>query len=421
MSRVSPVDDPVAPRPDHGFDRWLLPVALAVVLTVPAAASPLPRLTLPAAIAYALAHQPDYLAVQVQVRQAEARVTQAAAFPNPQAQAAADTSQSQYTVQLQQSFEVQGEKGLRVDMARQDVNVAEFGVQLAAQGLMVAVSHAYNRILAAEEALTVTQGSLQWQRTLFALTEARITAGELAPFERLRAQVQVAQAERDDLAAQSEVIAAKQALNVLIGRTITEPVQCESSSIPTTTTMGDVDRLVDKALDVRPEMKQAALTLARAAQNQRLLAAKIFPGMNTGLGYSNTSAVSGVNAMVQATVPVWYRQQGELAEGTLEQERLRTVRESLANGIRLQVHDSWRHLQMAGKQIDLYKAKLLPSAQRLIDQTLERFRLGDASGQELVEVRKTYKETQASFVQAVLDYRNAKSDLALACGSKEDL
>ena len=59
-------------------------------------------------------------------------------------------------------------------------------------------------------------------------------------------------------------------------------------------------------------------------------------------------------------------------------------------------------------------------ASQMIDLTLQRYRVGDARGQEISEVRKTYRETQAAYVQAVLSYRDARAELVEAIGAEGD-
>jgi cobalt-zinc-cadmium efflux system outer membrane protein len=380
---------------------------------------------LPDAVQYALSHQPDYIAAREDVVAAKARITQALARPNPQLTLTGqtlnpvDTGNTYFALDLQQSFDTSGQIGLKGVIAEQDAKIADLALAIARQALVKSVTEAYNRFLAAEETWRVARDNLTWQQRLLHLTLARIAAGEAAPPEKLRAQVAAALASRDEMAAAAGVAAARQALNVQIGREPTVPLEADDAFLPRVDRQLNPDALIKKAFEQRLEWRQLDINLIKALKGRSLIEKQIFPGFSGSLGASNNGPQPGANVVLAATLPIWYRQEGELAENASNERRLQAAKKGLVNAIRLQVFNAVRRVELAAQQIDIYQSSLLPDAKRLVDQTFERFRLGDVSSLELSEVRKTYRETRGAFVQAVLEYRNAKADLAVAVGSEE--
>lgn len=118
-----------------------------------------------------------------------------------------------------------------------------------------------------------------------------------------------------------------------------------------------------------------------------------------------------------SNVPMWYRSQGELAQSEANQRALTEALRSQKNQIQAQVDDAYRQVVVAENEIRLYQQSLLPDAKRLVDQTLIRYRHGDASGQDVLQVQKAYRDAEGAYNQAYHAYNDALATLEVAAAT----
>jgi cobalt-zinc-cadmium efflux system outer membrane protein len=372
------------------------------------------RLSLPAAIEKALSQNPRLQAAQHQITAAKARETQAEALPNPNVSLMVDEApfpnllDGNYMAGISQPLLLGGQQQARVAVAALDTRLAELDYGILRQETAAKIRDAYARLLLAQESLQQARISEEGGSALLRATEARYQAGEVARVEVLQAQVEASRAQRDVAMAANRQVNARGQLNLLLGQAAQTPIEVEAPGRLEHQALPPMDSLVSQSLTARLEIQRAQLAIQREALQLQVARSSLWTGSEISAAGGAVSGQPGFSATVTVPIPV-YRQQGEIAEA--EADRLRAEAE------RLEVQEAYSEATSALQLIDLFQKTYLPQAEKLADNARRRFLAGEGSGFEVLEARRSQRETQTAHQQALLEHRQAIARLERAVGS----
>lgn len=428
----------------------LLSAALLFV-AVDAAATPTQQFSLAQAIQLAFAHNPDLRLSVLGVDGAAAMLEVASAQPNPTltvqtmginphagigaGSLRAKTVDS--TLRLDQLIERGGKRGFRMDAARALEQAAKADLHDVRRRLRQQVSLAYYDLLSARDRLVITRQSADLFDSTVQAAQKRQRAGDLAPSDVARAQVDALRARNDTLQAQSDVLVMQQSLLLIMGQPIDggaiEPTDSWPVSAPPGAEVG-TEVGVKTGAELAPSLLQradirAAQARLDAALSSRQLAlasrvadvtvgvqAEHFPATaSNGQGSGNSYGIA-----LQIPLFVRYAYGGEIRSAAVAAE----VAQENFNQVRVVARSEQQlasaHLRVAYERMRRDDDELLVVAKKSADAAEFAFAHGALGIMDLLDVRRTYRSAQLDALAAHADYAKSLIDAqAVASESTE--
>jgi outer membrane protein TolC len=407
-----------------------LPVATVVLLTAPALPPPETTevLTLEQCLEAARTQSPLVHASQARHEAATARIATARAWPYPVAGYDSDLQSRIFHFSgalesylgVSQLIEFPGKRGTRGDVAAREADVVLAGGDLVHLSLAFEVKQAFGGLLLAQDRLASVRQNLELTREFVEKTEHMLEVGDVARVEVLRARVEESKAANAERVAATAVQVAHARLAFLLARPPGRPFEIEgrlgSARVPE-----ELDALVQRAMEVRPEIRQIDLALARERLVEKQARLDYLPDLEVGVAQHR---IQGLPSTWQVTfsfpVPLYFWQppRGPIAEARANRRALDREAENLRNTIRLEVQEARTHAVSAQSRIRLFEEEILRPAQEVHDMLLFSYQEGGIGGIELIEARRTLVEAQVDYAEALFEYDLAVAALERAVGEK---
>jgi len=284
-------------------------------------------------------------------------------------------------------------------LARVGSATAELNAAAARQQITLATTELFYGIVQAQGLLRVAQQNKQRADEQFQIAAARVAAGAAPQFDRLRAEVEVANAHQGVIAAETAVATAKSQLKNLLAIDVARPIEIKPPTQPVLLT-ADWYACRELARQRREEIKIAEQQVAAAEQSVRL--ARAARGVNLGAiaAYTRQNA-SGFaqdyswSLGVQASKPI--------LDGGSSRSQQRQADE--------QVKQAHLLLQQTTELValDVWQAVLAL-------EEANRYEAGVGTPVEVTDARTALAAAETNHVNAVYSYRVAEARLARAVG-----
>jgi outer membrane protein TolC len=306
--------------------------------------------------------------------------------------------------------------------------VARARADVAARGLVVTVvQNYYGVVAAARRAVSAQQGLTEAQQFL-EITRQQERGGEVARSDVVKAQIQVAQRERDAQDANLALAKARLALAVLVFADFRDnfAVVDDLQQVPPLPPLEDVKA---RATAASPELTAAQAAINQEAAGVSAARSGYLPSVSFDYFYginANQFAVYdpeghrllGSVAQAQMTVPLWSwgavqskLRQAELRRRQAEADFALTRRQLFAN-----VTTFYAEAQTARAQVDSLRVSLDLAADSL-RLTLLRYRAGEVSVLEVVDAQVTLIQARSAYDDGLVRYRVALAGLQTLTGT----
>jgi len=382
----------------------------------------------------------DLLAARARLAIAEGRLIQAGLRPNPELEAEygsarflAGEAESEFDVGVSQVFETGGKRRKRVAVSRLDLQRTRAEVLALERQFAAEIRSAYARAVAAGNQLDTLERLIVINEELVRVTNERLKEGDVAPLElglvsvetdRLRAQVARTRAELE-----SEIIS----LRALAGFETTEPLRI--APLPERPPRLDLSvvELTDIALRKRPDLEAARLGEELGTARVRLAESQAVPNIAGSVRYTREKRITdfpealGVGPLgqtdnsltfgVAVEIPVFNRNQGEIAAAVGERAAASREREFLEATIRRDVALAYRRYRAAAEALVLYATRILPQSQKNVETVRAAYGLGEFSIFEVLQQQQRLVESETGYNEALRDYYAALAELERALGT----
>jgi len=249
----------------------------------------------------------------------------------------------------------------------------------------------------------------------------RFEAGDVPQLEVLRAGVGTGRAENRVIMARNGLSVSRAKLNTLLAREIHTPLEVtdDFSYLPIEV---DLEKLIDLALERRPDLLGAGLKVARSHSNQSAAVSSIMPDLNIGVFRQRIRGdVDNDNfwhVVLGIDVPIWamFRQRGEIAQASAETARAAAEENALRYQVLLEVKSAFLDLKSTEDQVQLFQNRILREAKRAHKVASMSYQEGKASYLELLEAQRALTETRVEYAQALFNHRSALAALERAVG-----
>jgi outer membrane protein len=283
------------------------------------------------------------------------------------------------------------------------------------------VKRLYFAILQTKSALTATGEAIALYRELGRTLDVRVTQKVALRSDALDVQLRLAQEELASTTWQNTLASQKEQLNQLLGRDVRTAFEPDDVAAITAFDI-NVDAARTHALENRPDVREARLTVAQAELDQRLKKAERIPDVSVAVSYvSNFNidvlptnlATLGVNVKWEPFD--WGRRGRELAakNRTVQQARL-SVRDVEDRTV-LEINSRFRTLTEKRAQLTVARMAQSRVREKLRVKT-NQYQVQAALLPDVLQVRAEVADADDRYQQALLGFWTAKADYDLAVG-----
>jgi outer membrane protein, heavy metal efflux system len=390
------------------------------------------KISLDDAIQMALQHNHSLLAARTTIQQSQAEETTANLRPNPvllgdaqflpifqpnQFSSEYIDNTAQFDLGVSYLFERGRKRQHRLQAAKDTTAVTRSQVADNERSLTFSVASQFVNVELAESTLELAQQDLKSFGNSVEIGEARYKAGDIGENELLKIQLQMLQFQTDVSSAQLARVQGLSDLRQLLGYESVPQDYDVAGTFDYQPMKGNAEDFQAKALQTRPDLRAAQLGVT-AATSQRELQKAISKRDVTGQASYTHIAVSDVSLFGQIQIPVFDRNQGEIARAGFaitqaqEQERL------AAGQVMTDVRDAFESLHTNDQVVNLYRSGYLDQAQKSRDISEYAYRHGAASLLDFLDAERSYRAIQLAYRQALASYLLALEQLRQAVGTR---
>jgi cobalt-zinc-cadmium efflux system outer membrane protein len=396
------------------------PGAVRPVPPPPGEPAPAPptTLTLPQAIALALAANPTLAAARLNLPVAGAQVEVARERPNPDLllEALRETPRQAATLSL--PIETAGKRGRRVAAAEAGRASTEAELARTTAEVRNQVRRAYYGLAAAQARSAEQREVLQLSERVREAASARFEAGAAPRLEVLQAELTAAQASNEAESAGAQLAGARAELNTLLARPADAPLAADDEL--GTGAPPDPEAAVRLAAAASTELALLDRRLAAQEARVRLARAQQVPDPVVQGAVTHDAPPDftwGWRAGITINLPVFHHHQAEVAveERTLAQ--LHAERDGAAARIAGAVAAAAHLAQAQRDQLLRYRNQILPHAAEVEAMAEDSYRSGQTGLPALLQALQATRDLRLRALQSALDFQTALADLERAMGA----
>ena len=244
------------------------------------------------------------------------------------------------------------------------------------------------------------------------LAELRKKALEGSQLDVVQAKVQ--QNEIDLALQQAEVSfdAAWRELAAIAGSPQMTPVALQGE-LPQTEMQMDWQTLASTMVVSSPEYRAAQTRVSQAAANVDRQNVQAIPNLdvNFGSGYDNGTNSGLINLQVGAPIPVFNKNQGNIAAARAEQIRACREVERIENAIKARLAAVSRDYDSSLAAVTKYAGDILPNAEEGLKLAETAYKAGETSFVQVLVARRTYFDTNLQYIASKAQLAQARAQL----------
>jgi cobalt-zinc-cadmium efflux system outer membrane protein len=326
-------------------------------------------------------------------------------------------------VSVQQSIEIAGERGLRIETAERLREVALSQQDEARWQVHGQVHALFLQVLVAQQRAAAVEQVVRFAAELEQIAQRRVDAGDDAPLSMLVAHADLAQARELLIAAQQIERAAHTRLAEVSGWPVGRPLQ-PRGELPPVRLAGALSHLVRLAADHHPSLRTRALSVAQAESRVRLEEREAWPEPTVGLAYAREGEPSDAPDVWLVTLgvpmPLWNRNQGGRARASVALDTARTQQETLGQRLHIQLERAASALDAAAERVRIYGDDIMPAMRRNLDLIREAYDVGEIDIHAVSQTRERVLATQERAIAARAEYYQALVNLEVLVGTELD-
>ncbi len=390
--------------------------------------------TVQQALDQTLLQGPRAAAARAMLGIAKAQIVQAKILPNPAIEFDNGYAELSYRVGVAIPIEPPWKLIFRLNAAKTQLGAAELQMEQALWSLRADIRRAYTELVIAEESATMTQELTQLTRRLLDVASKRFSTGDVAKLDVLKAQLACSQSEMDSDQAKRRILQAREQLNILMGRVEDTELKvprlkevqnhlADNDLLPDLARpLPPLSQFIERAENDRLEIKIVKQEIAAAYAARKLTIGNIIPNGQLAFGYDrqlNYTPEPNLNRMYlmgSFPIPIFDRQQGELArlKATVDQLKLEQIGQQ--NIVKGQVSLAYRKLNNARENIRKFQETLLGQSEHVSELGILSYKLGQTDITAALTAQQTRIQVKNLYLNEVLNYQQSFTDLEQAVG-----
>ena len=319
---------------------------------------------------------------------------------------------------------------IKLQIKQQEMATEISRAQLSATELALVneVKRSYYAILQSQGAAQAAEANIKLYRELDRVTGEYVVQQVVLKTEHMDVQTRVAKAEYDLMSIQNQLLAQKEQLNHLLGRDVRTEFAVSSADETALAVMRETDLVSarERALEHRPEIREARLRFGQAKLDKRIKKSEFIPDVSLTANYATTfsysnfvpRSLSGVGVQVEWEVFDWGRKKREVAE---REKSITEASNSLADvesQVVMEVNTRFRQMQESRQLLKV--AKLAQTQARANVQLITyKYRLDAVLLKDVLQAQTVLANSDYDYQKALLAFWTAKADFEKAIGEEK--
>jgi cobalt-zinc-cadmium efflux system outer membrane protein len=313
-------------------------------------------------------------------------------------------------------------RDLRLQSAQQGTAVGRAQQDDLERNLLFDLRNAFVGVLQAKAVQRLAEDNLDYYDKVLKISRDRYQAGDIAQIDLDRLELQRLQYESDLQAALVNLQTTKiNLLALLDDRRAVDSFDVDGVYEFSEEILA-LDYYRKDALDARPDLRAALLSVQQAETNHELAEANGSTDPTVGAWYTHNSSTNnpfgtdtlGVN--VSFPLRIFDHNQGEKLRTKIDINRSEKLRQSAETQVYSDVDSAHVLLNSNIALLKPYKSKYLQQAVRVRDTVAFAYQHGGASLLDFLSAQSEYRTVQLSYINLVGSYLTAASQLNLAVG-----
>jgi cobalt-zinc-cadmium efflux system outer membrane protein len=339
--------------------------------------------------------------------------------PNPSAsfEVSRDTPHEVFVFAL--PVELGGKRGRRIDLATEELTLADVDVQTELRTVRRELRQAFYSVIAADERIRLADSLVELARRVRDVAQAMFETGAAPRLDVLAADLGVARAETEMDLARGTRMFEQARLNAVLDF----PPQ-QATLVAGSLTEGIADLTYERALTIATASNVDLIALDRqiAVEERRVAVLRAertpTPTFSVSSLFSNPGEFSaGAGAGVSVELPLFSRNQGQIAESLATTAQLRARRESTLRVVENTIAGTVARIDAERRHIEAFERRLVPTATDLQALAEESYRAGRTSVLGLLESQRVLRELRRDALQAALDLQLSIAELEEILGT----
>ena len=404
----------------------LIGVFAALALSAPALGSAQSQpatvtgpLTYDAALDLATSRNLGLLAARRQRAIREAAIRVAGQRPNPDFTFDATRDTPHYAATVGLPIEVGGKRQRRIDLAKEELTLADVDLQVELRLMRKELRQAFYSLVAADERVRLDESVLEIARRVHDAAQARVETGAAPRLEVLQADLGVTRAETDLDVARGTRAAAQASLNAVLNLPPQQALAV-TGTLADRTAAPSYDGALAIAVASNVDLVRLDREIAVEQRRADLLRAERVPTPVVSVGgvFNNPGEFNaGLSAGVNVGLPIFSRNQGEIAQSIATTAQLRAVRDDTRRDVENTVFGTVAKIEAQRRQADAFQQRLIPTATNLESLAEESYRAGRTSILAVLDAQRSLRDLRREALQAMLDLQFSLADLEEILGA----
>jgi cobalt-zinc-cadmium efflux system outer membrane protein len=313
---------------------------------------------------------------------------------------------------LSQEFELAGQRGLRVDAAREGMELVSQNIKDRERIIIAVVKDAFANVLAMKQKRVLAEEAVKLQEELVNSALVKFQAGEISALEQNLADVELGKSRRDRLFVEREQREALLSLQSLLGIPSGAGFSVEGDLPREAPPIPDKERMREITAANRPDVQSAAAEARQAKSSMKLAGREAIPSVTVSGFYNQDDGLNEAGIMLSFPLPLFDRKQAERKEAAARAGQALIKQASLERAVERELEEAHANLAAAAEELSLFKKDVLGKAMENLGLMNLAFKEGKFG---FFEVRLAQKDT----IDAQFAYLESQLRLQLALNAWE--
>lgn len=313
----------------------------------------------------------------------------------------ADQGTDQHVAFVEQDIVMGGKLARNRAVLSQEIQSQLWEVEAQRYRVQTDVRQRFYEALAAQRRLVLATEFREIAAKGVEVAKARVEAKEGSIPEVLQAEIQFNQVEVQRRQAEAAFRGAWNQLMAMVGLNGTAPGVLDGT-LPVSVAFDDLQTIKGEAQTSSPELQAARARVARARANVERQEVQAIPNLSFQLaaGVDNGTNSGMVNAQVGLPVPIFNRNEGNIAAAHAELTRACQELRRIELSIESRMARAAQDYESAAAAVEQYQQTILPKAEQTLRLSEEAYSAGEFGFLQVLVARRTYFESNLEYVIA---------------------
>ncbi len=319
-------------------------------------------------------------------------------------------------------FERRNKRGLRYEAAKEGTAIGIAQQSDSERNLLFNLRSAFVGVLQAKAVLRLAQDNLDSYDNILKVSRDRFQAGDIAQIDLDRLELQRLQYESDLQTALVNLRTTKINLLALLDDRRSVDSFDLDGPFDFSEEILSLDDYRKDALDARPDLRAAVLSVKQAQTNYKLAEADGSTDPTIGVwfthngSFNNPDALNTLGASVSIPLRIFDSNQGEKLRTKIDIQRNEKLRQGTETQVYSDVDSAYATLTSNIELLKPYKRQYLQQAVRVRDTVWFSYQNGGAALLDFLSAESDYRAVELNYVNLVGSFLTAAAQLNLAVG-----